>query len=509
MFKSVNIVFIAIPALVLIICAMLVMAVGPRGSDQFWYAGYVDCLFENARPCTNYITPTAWGSVELPPPIHHVPALYVAALFKGLGSHAAWIASNVIFVGIGILFVYLAVFSVFGVGYAMTAVVVILAFPLTPWLTLNALGEASLFAYVAMFLYGTCALTKGRFLVSMLFMVLSAVLFTLSRSDGLILFVVMLGIVSLVKNLRGRDKTLALGIAIIAPLLWLSLATIFPKYPSQGLSTILVMGGTGIPGGNMIAFYAESALDFSFMTWATKAIRNLQALIFPSSVYDLLFGFPSLLIAFIIAPISGFLLRKQLSPCHYLSILPAISLLCISTLFQYQARYWFPYIPIFVFFLIALLWQLMKSKNYTGRVRRIQTLMIFGISIISVFITLTLTQIILKDAHEYNSTIERIWSHQADFLSSDAVLILNSGEESYFAYALPNSKVLVANTDINDFDSIVSAIKRFKVNIIIAPTNERNAVEPLFAMLNVRESDTISLYLARAANVWIVTDDSQ
>ena len=97
-------------SLQLIFLVMLGIAstfLGPRGSDQFWYSGYVACFRSFGYACTNYITPSAWSlSNELPPPIHHLYAFYLA-LALPFSSHANWMIANLVHLlfGFGALFI--------------------------------------------------------------------------------------------------------------------------------------------------------------------------------------------------------------------------------------------------------------------------------------------------------------------------------------------------------------------------------------------------------------------
>jgi|LauGreDrversion4_2_1035121.scaffolds.fasta_scaffold22964_7 hypothetical protein len=431
---------------------------GPRGSDQFWYSGYVDQFFMNGRPSTNYVTAFAWTAPFPPPPVHHIPALYPAIAFGRLGltSFDAWSLTNLAFIFTGLAFLYAAVWRVSEIADLVVSMALFL--PITFWIAANPLAEASLFCFGGFVAYGFALRRAGAEQSGTAWVVAGIALQSLTRPNHTLLLIGMLTYLILFSTKSSYRWTVGLlGAVAIGAVAFRG--SLFPQYPMGGVSSLLMMGAPNVPGSNMLPFLATHDVPFDLRGFAIKVLNSVSQ-ICPTSLYDLLIAAPIILMLVAI----GFRWRRthvsdRRDQIAYL-VLSVITIAATAIIYQYQPRYWSAFcLPIVAF------------ASHGIPVNRVASKAICVTLVVAGLVVAGLANRVRQDGRIAAAQCDSIRCYaNAHSLDGGAVLILDEIDQKW-SYSLPTSRILVSSTSLQTSAEILTAIRHFDVKLVVSPVS--------------------------------------
>lgn len=435
---------------------------GPRGSDQFWYSGYVDQFFISGHPSTNYVTAFAWSAPFPPPPVHHIPALYPAIAFGRLGltSFDAWTLTNLGFIFTGLAFLYAAVRRVSEMAGLVVSMALFL--PITFWITANPLAEASLFCFGGIVAYGFALRRAGAEQSGTACVVAGIAMQSLTRPNHTLLLIGMLAYLILFSTKSSYRWTVGL-LGVLAIGIVALRGTLLPQYPMGGITSLLMMGAPGVPGINMLPFLATHDVSFDLHAFAIKAL-NSASQICPTSLYDLLIAAPIILmlgaIVFRLCRTHDSNRRDQIA---YL-VLSITTLVATAIIYQYQPRYWSAFcLPIVAF----------ASEGIP--VNRVAPKAIYGTLFVAGILIAVMADRVRQDgriAADQCDSIRRYVNAQSP--EGGAVMILDDIDQKW-SYALPRSIILVSSTSLQTPEEILTAMRHFDVKLAVSPISAVDA----------------------------------
>lgn len=315
-------------------------AVGLRGTDQYWYVGDISMQTELGRYASNLLYPSyslSNGTTQLPPPIHHVPIVYLAQLWAELGlqPYDSWVLTNLLAMLLAAAFIFGAARMLKLGRLSVLPVILFVSFPLTYWHTVNALADMALAVGAAGLLFGTLRAEIYRSRSGLLIAALSATFLVWSRDDFALVLLAFLGYCAWLVRARGwgwRFVTpVAVATVVLAPLKALAL----PKHPSNGLRGALSSQET------MDFYYGLP--EFSLQALAEKGANGLVNALLPAGATEVLTELPVLLAM-------GFGLwvtrkHSQYSILRFWTAVFFVTYVAACVLFQAQNRYILPVIP--------------------------------------------------------------------------------------------------------------------------------------------------------------------
>lgn len=445
-------------------------AVGLRGTDQYWYVGDLSMYTDQGRYVSNLLYPSysLSNGTALPAPIHHVPMVYVAQLWVGLGvsPYASWVITNVVaMVVCAILILQTSRMLQLGRYVALPAALFAL-FPLTYWQTVNALADMALATGAAGLLLGSVWATTHKSRVGLAVAALSVVFLVWSRDDFVMVLLAFLGFCIWLTRSRGwswRFVTLvAMGTLALAPLKALAL----PKHPSNGVRGAL-------SSQESMDFY-YGLPEFSVQSFAEKTANGLAGAFLPSGATELFTELPVLLAM-------GFGLwvtrrHSEYAIVRFWTAVFFVTYVAACMLFQAQNRYILPLVPATSVIFVAGVRVWIEGRPATRNTRwgaRI-SLVVTGV----LFIALSTVM-----ARHYRA--EAITSaHQVDDLARDLtartsgplLAIGGSAEIIPLSHAVLPRTVLVVDPDVNRPESAAELISKWGVLYVLGSDDDLNYV---------------------------------
>ena len=426
---------------------------GPRGSDQFWYSGYVDQLRLHGRPASNYLLPSAWNTDYPPPPVHHLPAVYLAyALgYLGLTSYWSWQVGNVLFICTGLMLFHRATREVRGPDFARWATVLVACFPLTFWMAINPLAEASLYACGGLLALGLAIRWKSAGLRGNILIVTSVTIMTLTRSNHVLLLVGLIPLFLWTATDRKVRTSIALAIALCLAALFLR-RFYLPEYPIVGGLTSLIMTPArtlefvGVP-----RLFSTKPMVFDFWSWVAGALPNLllPVLFVPAMAFG---G----LAIWIKKRRSGLFASDAVT----LLLLSVATMVATALVFQIQFRYWTgTYLPCA---LIAF-YSLPPISLQRGQVKVLASVSVT----LMLLVTGILSYKVRAEAIASARQLDRITLYAAQHLQNQQSLMVWDSWGAIFTYALPKTRIVLAATSLQTDEELLEAMRRFDIGVVL------------------------------------------
>jgi hypothetical protein len=314
-------------------------ASGVRGEDQYWYVADVESLITGRGVQTNEVYPISvrHAPAALPRPfIHNVLNVYIAAIPAALvGPYAGWIVTNVI---AGLLTAFLIYCTVTRYAQPSTAIVASLAYlflPLTFWLTVQPLADATLAPLVALtvFIYATAGTTFWRWLS----LAVVAGLLLLCRENFLLLMIAIPPAYLL--SVRGWSPAIvvgAAGLSAVGVLFWSLKESLFESSVSFSYGQVLLNGTPGLP--IMTPYFDLSGEVQTLHGLFTKAVSSLyiQFLQLFDEVFLAFYApFNLLLLTFFIPRVKHAEFRRVFNAAAFYVLLHIVTAIVMVNQFRY------------------------------------------------------------------------------------------------------------------------------------------------------------------------------
>lgn len=401
---------------------------GVRGSDQYWYVSDVLLGQLTGRPRSNAIYPSALESnlfspESLPPPIHSVPATYLANYMNHVvqDPYMSWLYLGLVLAISSAFLVYKISVIFVSSNLALLASALFLLTPQNLWLTLNPLMEQSVVFATLLLMYSSVA-TPQKF-VHLGFMIVGTSILVASRPNYLLIAV---GVLAIMYLNRRQVKFSALRAAIYllgSGALTYALGSALGHYPTHGITGALASNSPSAePGvGNMGGFFSPPQVP-PLADILTKGINNISSALFPSSVADILLSLAPILLLII----GTLLLRRTKLNASLIVWSFTLLLVFFFTVFffQFQSRYAAPLVPLTIIIWVVLLYQRdLTSKNTRSKFQR--PLLITSTFMLILFLASSSTLI-----GGYYQTSERVSQERISLLSAE--LESEYGESTIF-----------------------------------------------------------------------------
>jgi hypothetical protein len=445
-------------------------AKGLRGTDQYWYAA--DLV--NAGPigdASNHLYPSfslpevAAGAHDLPPRIHGVPVTWAAEALFGLGvsDYHAWVITNAFLALATAALCYWAA-RMLGLGRsAVWAPALFLAFPLTTWLTLNALAEMSVAFLAGLLLVGVVAAERTGARWGLVAAAVAAGLLFWTRENFVLVVLCFLVYGAWLQRRRGWPVLTVALAGLVALGFVVTRSLVFAKYPTGSLAETLMVSAPGT--GETMSFY-YSTVDFDLQAFLTKVVSGAVSAVVPSGVVELVTELP-LVLGVVGAAV---LLRKKADKRVLLAWLAAMSATYVATcmLFQSQNRYIYVLLPI-TSVAVALV---IGSAGHQPR-RSSTWLPAVGVLGVLTFVAGSALM-----AHQYRaSAVEETASTQAlqDELGTTRGALLATGNNAAtisVAYAAAPRVVLVADPVLNTTDEVSQLLTHWEAGAVLGPSSD-------------------------------------
>lgn len=445
--------------------------IGLRGTDQYWYAADLDMTKATGRAVTNALYPTATlgapavSADDLPTRIHNLPATYLAgAFFDVVGDdYRAWLILNALLTFATAAGIYVVVKRM---GWAMPllAASLFMAFPLTVWLSLNALAEMSLAFAMALLLYGSALAVRGWSATGLYLAGASVVLLYYTRESFVLMapaFVVFT--VWLVKQRRVR--LVVAGAPLMLTLVLCALkAQLLPAYPTSGLSSLL-MSGTPSGGEQMGAYYSVDGVPFAFGEFAHKAWSGLLAAVIPGPV-----EFATELPVLVLMVVAFWKLRGDADSAVF-RFWGAVTLgiyLLTAVVFQAQNRYIFTLIPFACLFAVRLA---ARSPVRLGRRYRVPAFSLLVLAVVAfTFVSAFMAQQYRADARRATAQTSALASDLRAYPSGSVLRVDGGTELLQVTYAAAPRAVLAISRKFNSEADTARLIEAWDARVFLTST---------------------------------------
>ena len=463
-------------SLILFLGNVVFGSVGLRGSDQYWYAGDLRMTRITGHAVTNAIYPSVTelsahtSTSGLPVRIHNLPVTFLASLVHqaGASDYLAWVYVNVLIallIAVGVNVV--ARSQRYSAAYI--APVLFLSFPLTLWLSINALADMSL-------ALGSCLLMLGATLVSktvrgegrkvsigLLIIALGSLLMFYTRDNYVLLFPAFALFTFWVCRLHKERWLWAAPILGITAFLAVLKPLLLPQYPVSGRLLALLMVGTPSDGGGMTQYYRRDAGPFSPSEFTTKAMTGLRDALLPQGVSELITE--SSIIVIVIVALLVF--RKDRSTQvlrFWMAVVGAIYLITAAG-FASQNRYIFTLVP-FVAVFGAGLWD--RIGSVTPRVLanglRLGAVAFLIVCVSGSFLA---ARTYRMEAPTEVAQISRLITRLAGEPSGSVLAVVQTSMLLPLTYAAVPRPVLAMNPRINSSAEAALLIKTWKVRVLV------------------------------------------
>ncbi|TFD34643.1 hypothetical protein E3T37_16570 [Cryobacterium sp. TMT2-10] len=449
-------------------------AVGLRGSDQYWYVADLLMAKFTDSPVTNAIYPTVAATAsltDLPPRIHNLPITYLAGLAHQLGvsDYVSWVSVNV-FLAILIALCLYFVAKIQGYSYPFIAPAVFLSFPLTLWLSINALAEMSLALGASLLILGsvvalatsrseTRSISTGLVIISV-----GSVLMFYTR-DNYALLLPAQALLTIWICRKNRIRWLAAAPSLVITIVLVALKPlIFPPYAHAGVLSQL-MAGTPSEKGQMTSYYDLAQAPFSLSEFVSKAAMGLAQSILPSSPSEVVTESAVLLVVAV-----GIFLIPTNQSSRVLKFWALVVLgiyLATSAAFQAQNRYIFALVPFVAVFAVGLLNHLTRPKRANGRVSVVP-----WIAVASILIGCTAGSFLMarEYRHEAETEMAQTKTLRAELNRTPRGSVLAVAETSQvlpLTYAAVPRPVIALNPLISSPEEAARLIEDWDVRILV------------------------------------------
>ena len=453
-------------------------AQGLRGSDQYWYAADLRMYDSTGRAVSNELYPTYSLGKPAPPVaayparIHSGPASYAAQLphWLGLSDYHSWLAINVLLCAATAALCY-ATARALGAGrQAVLAAALFLLFPLTLWLSLNALAEMWVAFLTCTAVLGCVVAERKGSLVWALLAGTSAAMLYWTR-DNYSLYVLAFCAFSLwLWRLRHWDLW-KIAVLIVASAGLVAVGGIlFPKYPHGGILSTLMVAAPGAHG-NMDLYYKPAA--FIISAFALKLGHGLVAALVPSGATELLTETP--VIVGTVATLWWLRRSVQAVGLRWWLVTAFATYLATSTFFQSQNRYIFSVVPILC---IAV------SVAAPSLWSRYPKPVLIGLCVLS----LAFAGGSALEARQYRSSALRetavVTALSRGLMANSSGPLLATGDTATvipLSYAVLPRQVLVVDSSLNSPSDAAQLLGRWNVRFVVGPASSRPYLEHAIA----------------------------
>jgi len=444
-------------------------AVGLRGTDQYWYVGDISMQRDVGHYASNLLYPSYSlnnGTTQLPPPIHHVPMVYVAQFWAWLGlqPYASWVVTNLLAMLLTAVFIFGVARMLNFARLSVLPVVLFVSFPLTYWHTVNALPDMALAMGAAGLLFGTQRAQLQRGASGLIVAALSVSFLVWSRDDFVLVLVAFLGYCAWLVRARGWGwrlvTSVAVGTIVLAPLKALAL----PKHPSNGLRGALSSQKT------MDFYYGIP--DVSIQSLAEKGASGLAGALLPANAAELMTELPVLLAM-------GFGLwvtrkRSEYSILRLWTVVFFVTYVAACVLFQAQNRYILPVVPPTSVIFVAGL-RVWMERHPAVRNRR-WVWIIATASLVMLFFATSamMARHYRAEAHSDTEQIHDLEGDLATRTSGPLLAVGDSGEIIPVAYAVLPRPVLAVDPSANGPLSARKLISEWGIHYVLGSDDDLN-----------------------------------
>lgn len=446
-------------------------AKGLRGSDQYWYAA--DLI--NAGPigdASNHLYPSfslpavAADAHDLPPRIHGVPVTWAAeALFNlGASDYHAWVIVNTLLaLGTAALCYWAA--TMLGLGrVAAWAPALFLSFPLTTWLTLNALAEMSVAFFASLLLVGVVAAERTGARWGLLMGAVASGLLFWTRENFVLIIICFLIYCAWLHRRQGWPFPPVALAGTVAAAFVITRSFVFPKYPTGGLEAALMVSAPGTQG-NMDLYYGP--VDFQLGPFLDKLVSGALSALVPSGAVEMVTELP------LVLGVAGatIMLWKSVDTRVLLVWLVVMSGAYVATCMLYQAqnRYIYVLAPITSVAVALVLGSAarVRSRRSATWVPAACALAVLGFVAGSALM-----------AHQYRAgSVEETRSIAAlqDSLATTQGALLSTGNSAAtisVAYAAAPRAVLVADPALNTAEEVALLLAHWSPRVVVGPSSD-------------------------------------
>jgi len=473
---------LALLSLMLFAVNLILGAAGLRGTDQYWYVGDLWMSQISGQPVTNAIYPTATGinadisTNGLPPRIHNVPVTYLASLAHQLGAsdYLAWVYVNVLIALIVAVVVYV-VATKLKYSCAFIAPTLFLSFPLTLWLSINALADMSLALGSCLLILGATCISRAdadedrKFTAGLLLIATASVLMFYTRDNYVLLFPALILFTFWASRSRRKRWVPAAAILSVTALLAALKPSVLPQYPHAGLLSMLM---TGTPSDNVLMspYYSLGNVPFSASEFIFKMMNGLKDAILPSGPSELISELP------VIVVVVGalFFLRKDDTSRilrFWMSVVFAIYL-TTAAIFQSENRYIFALVPFMALFGAGLWNQFIRPSARLGWRANVLKLALVCFLIVCIFGSFLMARAYRTQATVETAQTSRLISGFAAEPMGSVLALTETAKLLPLTYAAVPRPVLAINTRINTTAQAARLIEIWKVRVLVGASDK-------------------------------------
>ena len=469
---------LALLSLMLLVGNVIYGAVGLRGTDQYWYVGDLRMSKITGMPVTNAIYPTAIrlnakASLEaLPPRIHNVPVTYLADLVYRIGAtdYLAWVYVNFFISLIVAASVYLVAKSQrYHTAYIASAF--FLSFPLTLWLSINALADMSLALGSSLLLLGAAILSRTlenseeRTWLGLLITALGSLLMFYTRDNYVLLFPAQVVVTFWVCRSHRKRWISATSILVVTGLLAALKPVFFPQYVNSGTMSALM---SGTPSDNILmsSYNHLSHVPFSASELFVKAVDGLRNAVLPTGPSEVI----TVTLVVIVAVAALYVFRKDHNSriLRFWMFVVIFIYLTTAAFFQSQDRYIFALVPFVAVFGAGLMDRIIVRSSH--RSLRILSLASVWLLIACVFASFLMARSYRTEATTAVVQNTKLVAGLAGEPSGSVLAVTETSQLLPLTYAAVPRPVLALDPRINSSAEAAHLIQDWKVRVLVGAT---------------------------------------
>jgi hypothetical protein len=427
-------------------------------------------------PVTNAIYPTATGlnintSISgLPPFIHNLPVTYLAILAHqaGASNYLAWVYVNFVIALIIAVSVYFVARNQ-GYSFAYIAPAFFLSFPLTLWLSINALADMSLALGSGLLMLGSTVVfravgdERGKVSIGLLIIAAGSVLMFYTRDNYVLLFPALVLFTFWVCRSQRKGWISAASILGMTGLLDALKYLILPQYPSTGGLVSLLMIGT--PSEKIMSqYYHLGSVPFSVSEFIPKALIGLRDAVVPSGGSELITELPII----VVMVVALFAFRKDDSTrfLRFWMLVVGVIYAGTSTVFQPQNRYIYPLVPFVAVFGAGLLHRFIRPGTAPRRFVNLLKLASVCFLIICISGSFLMARAYRMQAPTEVAQSNRLIAGLAGEPSGSVLAVGDTSTVQRLTYAAVPRPVLALDPRINSTAEAARLIETWKVRIL-------------------------------------------
>jgi hypothetical protein len=432
-------------------------------------------------PVTNAIYPTATelntnvSFIGLPPRIHNLPVTHLADLAHqaGASDYLAWVYVNFLFaliIAVGVYFVARG----HGYSYAYIAPAIFLSFPLTLWLSINALADMSIALGSCLLMLGATVVSgavrneRGRFAVGLLITAGGSLLMFYTRDNYVLLFPALILFTFWLCRSHGKRWLSAAPILGITALLAALKHVILPQYPNAGLLSMLMAGLPSDKEG-MSLYYHLGHVQFSVSEFIFKGINGLKEAVLPSGPSELITELP--VIVLVIVALFVFHKDRNSRILRFWMFVVLSIYLGTAATFQSQNRYIFALIPFVAVFGVGL-WD---RTIHLGTVP-VGLTNLLRLTMLCLWIICVSGSFFMAHTYRIDATADTVQTSRliAGFAAEPSGSVLAVAETSTLlplTYAAVPRPVLAVNPQINSTAEAARLIATWKIRVLVGASD--------------------------------------